>query len=85
VRGCRAQWEDGGSDGLERQPHSRAPLNSGCSSITHHEGLWERLLELVLSADYVNGSLVLFTCLCMIKRGLGFFGGVLHDKGDWEK
>lgn len=75
----------GGRDGLETQPHSRALLDSGCSNITHHEGPWERLLELVLFADYVNGSFVLFVCLCVIKMWFIYLFLALHDKRELGK
>lgn len=78
-------WEDGGRDGLTRQSHSQAPLDSGSSNITHHKGPWERLLELVLFADCVNGSFVLFMWLCIIKMGFIYLFFALHDEGEWEK
>lgn len=70
---------------METQPHSRAALDRGCSNITCHERPWERLLELVLFADYVNGSFVLFICLCIIKMGFIYLFLGSHDKGEWEK
>lgn len=75
----------GGRDGLETQPRSRALLDSGCSNITHHKGPWERLLELVFFADYVNGCFVLFVCLCVIKMCFIYLFLALHDKREWGK
>lgn len=80
--GFRGGWREGE---MEKQPHSGAPFDSGCSNITCHEGPWKRLLELVLFADYVHGSFVLLICACKIKLGFIYLLLVLRDEEEWKK